>query len=163
MLCEYFRDRYDRLDAGEDPGILLRAHLALCPACREEAARTKAALAAYRNTNYRADDYREDRSGPRSDRIEERVMAAVRILPKPRRVVAFRDWIVSGLVIAVSMALIPFGNDFNSIKAIFGRSFTLPLMLALSLVITLYGAVFIATHMDELAPFVRRHLPAPRA
>ena len=36
------------------------------------------------------------------------------------------------------------------------------IMLALSLVITLYGAVFIATHMDELAPFVRRHLPAPR-
>jgi hypothetical protein len=162
MLCEYFRDRYDRLDAGEEPGVLLRAHLALCPACREEAARSKAALAAYRNALYRRDAHREDFEGPGTDKIEERVMAAVRILPRPRRVVSFRDWIVSGLVIAISMALIPFGNDFNSIKALFGTSFTLPLMLALSLVITLYGAVFIATHMDELAPFVRRHLPAPR-
>jgi hypothetical protein len=160
MLCEYFRDRYDRLDAGEEPGILLRLHFALCPACREEAAASRAALAAYRNAEHGADAYREDRAG--ADRIEERVMAAVRILPRPRRTVSYRDWIVSGLVIAVSMALIPFGDDFNSIKAIFGMSYTLPLMLGLGLVITLYGAVFIATHMEELGPFVRRHLPAPR-
>jgi len=167
MLCEYFRDRYDMLDAGEEPGLLLRLHLALCPACREEAAASREALAAYRDATYRAATlregaYRADRAGPGPDRMEERVMAAVRILPRPKRVVSYRDWIVSCLVIAVSMALIPFGDDFNSIKAIFGRSYTLPLMLALGLVITLYGAVFIATHMDELGPFVRRHLPAPR-
>lgn len=152
MLCEYFRDRYDMLDAGQEPGLLLRLHLALCPACRAEAERSRAALAAYRNA--------EDRAG--ADRIEERVMAAVRILPRPRRAVSYRDWVVSGIVIAVSMALIPFGDDFNSVKAIFGMSYTLPLMLGLGLVITLYGAVFIATHMEELGPFVRRHLPAPR-
>lgn len=163
MLCEYFRDRFDMLDAGEEPGPLLRLHLALCPACRAEAAKSRAALMAYRAATRREDAFRVDRAGSVPDRIEERVMAAVRILPRPKRAVSYRDWIVSGLVIAVSMALIPFGDDFNSIKAIFGMSYTLPLMLALGLVITLYGAVFIATHMEELGPFVRRHQPAPRA
>lgn len=157
MLCEFFRDRYDRLDAGERPGLLLRLHLMSCPSCREEFERSEAAIASYR----RAFGAEASPSGG-SDDLEERIMAAVRLLPPPKRSGGLRNWILVGLVIALSMALIPFGDDFNAIKALFGTSYTLPLMLVLGIVITLYGAVFIGTHMAELEPLVRRYLPAAR-
>jgi hypothetical protein len=88
--------------------------------------------------------------------VEVRVMASVRLMKKPRRELHARDWIVSGCVILGSMALIPYDHNFDLIKEAFGASYALPLSLVLGIAFTLYAAVFIATHMEELAPFAKR-------
>jgi hypothetical protein len=167
MRCESFLDRYDLLDAGEEPGILLRLHLARCPRCQEKVLAVNGALAAYREESA-APGFDEEGGSMREgaffaveedERVDERIMAAVRLLPKPRREANVRDWAIAGGLIVASMALIPFDQSISSIKEIFGTSYALPLSLVLGIALTVYAAVFIATHMDDLEPIVRRHMP----
>ncbi|MBL8967366.1 MAG: hypothetical protein JNG85_10165 [Spirochaetaceae bacterium] len=149
MRCEQFLDRYDRLDAGETPGYPLRRHLAACASCEAKVRRREAALAAYRAGSSDAD-------AAKGNLLDERIMAAVRLTPRPRRAVLVRDWILSGFVIAASMVIIPLGSEFDRAKETFGFRLALPLSLVLGLALTAYMAVFIGSHMDSLLPLLRR-------
>lgn len=154
MRCETFRDRDDLLDAGRRPGFLMRRHLARCASCRALLELEAAALAAYRAPVAALPG------------LEDRIMAAVRLTPRPRRLVRIRDWVVVGLLIAASMALIPLAEEFDWVKELFGLSFALPLSLVLSFVLTAYVAVFIGSHVSELMELLERrlgHAIAPRA
>jgi hypothetical protein len=84
-------------------------------------------------------------------------MAAVRLMPLPHHdYFAARDWVIAGLVMTISVGLIPFGQDFAKIIALFGMGFALPLALVLGTMLTAYGAFFVATHVDEFQAFVAR-------
>lgn len=149
MRCELFLDRHDRLDAGETPGYALRRHLASCASCEAKVRRQAAALAAYRAAS-------PDATDPKASAMDERIMAAVRLTPRPRRAVLVRDWILSGFVIAASMVIIPLGSEFDRAKEAFGSRLAVPLSLVLGLVLTAYMAVFIGCHMDSILPLIRR-------
>lgn len=149
MRCERFLDRYDRLDAGVTPGFALRRHLASCASCEAKVRRQSAALAAYRAGP-------ADEAIPEEEVLDERIMAAVRLTPRPRRAVLVRDWILSGAVIAASMVMIPLGSEFDRAKEAFGSRLAVPLSLVLGLALTAYMAVFIGSHMDSILPLVRR-------
>jgi hypothetical protein len=153
MRCESFLDRFDRLDAGEEPGLLLRLHLSRCPSCRARVEGLDAAIESWRAQEGEALPARE------AEAVEGRVMAAVRLMPRPHRELHARNWILAGLVIVASMAFIPYDRNFLFIKELFGESYTLPLFLVLGLLLTVYGAVFIGTHMEELEPYVKRRMP----
>lgn len=146
MRCETFRNRLALLDAGRGPGLFARAHLSRCAACRAYAELEAAALASYRAPS------------PALPGLEDRIMAAVRLTPRPRRRVSLRDWVGVGLLIAVSTALIPLAEEFDWVKELFGPSYALPLSLVLALVLTAYVAVFIGSHMTELLEFLERRL-----
>ncbi|MGO8695234.1 MAG: hypothetical protein ACLQMF_16350 [Rectinemataceae bacterium] len=91
--------------------------------------------------------------------FDDRVMAIVRLLPEPQHeFFTVRDWIIAGFVILLSMALMPLGQDFERLLAVFGTSFALPLALVLGLGITIYGVLFVGTHIDEAMDFVRRRI-----
>ncbi len=154
MRCESFLDRYDRLDADEEPGVLLRLHLAACPECRAKVALLKEASA-----SYLAAVSASDSAGPIGDLVEDRIMVAVRLLPKPKRELHARDWAVSGFVLVASVAIIPFDPNFSLIKELFGTSYSLSLALVLASTLTVFGGVFIATHIDELEPILKRYMP----
>jgi predicted anti-sigma-YlaC factor YlaD len=149
MRCDTFLDRWDALDVGEEPDLRMKFHLATCGECRLSAPRVAAAIEAYRT------EAPADEAGELAD---ERIMTAVRLLPKPKRELRARDWAISGLVIVASMMIIPFDQNSSVIKDFFGASYALPLFLVLGIALAGFGAVFIGTHMDELEPFVRRHL-----
>jgi anti-sigma factor RsiW len=150
MRCDSFLDRWDMLDAGEEPGFFLKLHLAGCPECRARVEALDRTLAAYRAARPCEKD------AAAAEAVEERVMAAVNLMPRPHRELRARDWAVAGFAIMLSMAMIPFDRNFSVIKELFGTSYALPLSLVLGLVMAGYGAVFIGTHMDELGPLVRR-------
>lgn len=153
MRCSTFLDRYDELDAGEEAGFFLRLHLAACPECRRKVGRLEEAVAAWME----ADD-----ASPRSleggEVVDLRIMSAIRLLPRPRKELHARNWAVSGAVFLLSMVLIPFSKDFRFLRQVFGEGYSLPLFLVLGLGLALFGVVFIGTHMEELEPYVRRHL-----
>jgi len=158
MRCDEFLDRYDRLDSGEEPGLFLRLHLATCPACRARVAEGEAVRESIRVAAAKPVD------ATLEEAIEARIMTAVRLMPAPRRALHARDWVISGLVIFASLALVPFDANYGILRDLFGEGFTMPLCLVLGLVLTIYGAVFIGTHMTELEPYVKRHLGRePRA
>ena len=158
MRCDEFLDRYDRLDSGEEAGLLLRLHLATCPECRALVAEHEASLEAIRAAATLPVDATIEEA------IEARIMAAVHLLPAPRRELHARDWAISGFVIFASLALVPIDANYGILRDLFGEGSTMSLYLVLGLVLTIYGAVFIGTHMTELEPFVKRHLGRePRA
>lgn len=153
MRCSTFLDRYDLLDSGEEPGFLLRSHMAFCPECRRQVSLLADGMHAWIEA-----DAKDPQSRIHGNLVDQRVMAAISLLPRPRKELHARNWAVSGTVLLLSMVLIPFSKDFQFLREVFGEGYSLPLFLVLGIVLTLFGLVFIATHIEELEPYVRRHL-----
>lgn len=148
MRCEAFLDRWDRLDAGEALPATLRRHLADCPSCALLLEREAAALAEARAA--------AELLPARPALLDERIMAAVRLTPHPRREMAMGSWLLSGSLLVLATALIPLGMDIDWIKGSLGRGWELPLALVLGTGFAAYGALFIVSHLEELLPLVKR-------
>jgi hypothetical protein len=148
MRCETFLRRLDELDSGRGMGLAMALHAARCPSCAARAASLAAALEAYRS-----DDGAEDERGLV---VEERVMAAVRLLPPPRQDFAIRDWVSAGVVIAASTLLLPIGESSGFLRTFFGPGYSLSFAIVLGISLTIYTAFFIATHMDELQIYLEK-------
>jgi hypothetical protein len=65
--------------------------------------------------------------------------------------ISLRRWVVSGFVLLLSLATVIFGLDFDRVAASYGSSYLLPVGITIGVVITGYGAMFIGSHLKELA------------
>ncbi len=143
MKCEVFEERYDRAEEGAKLSPSLALHLARCPRCAARVELRRRALELYR------------RPGPEPD-IASRVLALLPFLPRPRRSVSLRDWILTGLVLASSVVLVPAQKVFSLVITEYGNRWMLPFVLVFGLAVSVFGALFIGTHMDELSGLVGR-------
>jgi hypothetical protein len=151
--------RLDELDAGEEPGLTLRMHLASCRSCAEAAERMNEAQRAYREDIGCVDDAR----GSDADRLlEERIMATIRLTPPPRQDFAIRDWLFPGAVILLSMCLLPLGSNIGFLEPLFGSGYALSLSLVLGVAFTAYCTFFIASHLGELQSYLQKRGLLPR-
>ena len=64
---------------------------------------------------------------------------------------SFRSWVIIGLIILLSLATSFFGTDFIKAASNLESSFMLPLGITVGIVLTGYGAFFIASHLKELS------------
>ncbi|MDL2228792.1 peptidoglycan-binding protein [Treponema sp. OttesenSCG-928-L16] len=64
--------------------------------------------------------------------------------------VPFRSWIITGVVIVASLLSALFGINSRHLADFFGTSFILPLGLTIGCIISIYGILFIGTHLEEL-------------
>jgi hypothetical protein len=144
----------DELDAGQPYGLALRMHLSRCATCAAAARLMEAALR----------DYRQDLPGEEASRVEDRVMAAVRLMAPPQQDFALRDWLFPGAILAISMVVLPFfGKDLGFLESLLGPSYELSIFLVLGVAFTAYSALFIATHLSELQSFLeKRGVMLPR-
>jgi len=62
-----------------------------------------------------------------------------------------RGWIITGLVILVSMVTAFLGLDFQKLANEYGMSFMLPMGITIGIVLTTYGALFIGSHLKEFS------------
>ncbi|MDR2258639.1 MAG: peptidoglycan-binding protein [Treponema sp.] len=65
--------------------------------------------------------------------------------------VSFRGWVITGLVMLLSLSTSFFGLDFGRLAATEGMSFLLPVGITIGAVLTCYGALFIGSHLKELS------------
>lgn len=61
-----------------------------------------------------------------------------------------KGWVITGLVIFISLATAYFGFDGRSLIAEAGASFLLPMGITIGSVLTVYSVIFIGTHLKEL-------------
>jgi hypothetical protein len=61
-----------------------------------------------------------------------------------------RGWIITGLIIVLSLTTVFFGLDFQKLANETGMSFLLPIGITIGIVLTSYGAFFIGSHLKEL-------------
>ena len=70
---------------------------------------------------------------------------------------SFRSWVIIGFIILISLATSFFGIDI--IQVAFGRdsSYLIPLGITVGMVLTGYGAFFIASNLEELREHFKIH------
>jgi hypothetical protein len=80
-------------------------------------------------------------------------METVEELPDTRNSceVSFRGWVITGLIVLVSLATSLFGTDFVRTIPDFALAFLLPVGITIGIIVTVYGALFIGSHLEELS------------
>lgn len=143
MKCETFEELYDRAEEGALLSPALALHLARCPRCSARVELRRRALELYRIP------------GPEPD-LASRVLAVLPFLPRPHRTVSLRNWVLSGLALSASVVLVPAQRVFSLVIEEYGNRWMLPFVLVFGLSLSVFGALFIGTHMDELSGLVGR-------
>jgi len=62
-----------------------------------------------------------------------------------------RGWVIAGVVLVVSLVSAFFGFDFRRLASESGMSFMLPMGITIGLILTVYCALFIGSHLKELS------------
>jgi hypothetical protein len=118
-------------------------HTLVCPDCAQEIERYQVC----RDILY------EDFLSP-PDGLEDSIMAKIETEENYAAAPAglsTRGWVIAGLIILISLATAYFGLDFKRITAETGISFLIPVGITIGSVLTVYGAIFIGTHLKELS------------
>jgi hypothetical protein len=163
---------YEYESEGKSPSLLtsleIAVHLIFCPYCTDEIARYEAAIEQMRTGFFPPSP---GLAGPIMERIyaESFVLSSEfsDIVPELPDVpadnpdeligVSFRGWVITGFIVLVSLATAFFSIDFERMVASQGSSFLLPVGLTIGVVISVYGALFIGSHLKELSSRFRLH------
>jgi hypothetical protein len=62
-------------------------------------------------------------------------------------------WFYSGVILFASIMLVSYSESFISLRKHLGSSLEIPLNIVLGLIITVYAASYIATHLEALKKF----------
>jgi len=65
--------------------------------------------------------------------------------------ISLRNWVLVGLLILFSLIASPLGSDFEKMVRLLGSSLLLPVALTSGVVVSLYGALFIGSHLEEFS------------
>lgn len=144
MKCETFEERYDRRAGGATLTPSLALHLARCPRCSARVQMRERALELYRLPGAEG----------RIDLLD-RVMSVLPFLPRPHRAVSLRNWILTGLLLAGSIVIVPAQGVFSGVIDAYGPQWMVPFVLVFGFSMAIFGALFIRTHMDELTALLR--------
>ncbi|MDR3193540.1 MAG: peptidoglycan-binding protein [Treponema sp.] len=126
--------------------LRLRLHGFFCPQCAQEIERFELSRDILRNDFF-----------PSAPSFEEPVMRQIRddeSVPPVWKIemgITFSGWVVTGIVLLISLASVFFGTDFVKTVNFEGNSFLLPMGITIGAVLSCYGALFIGSHLEQLA------------
>jgi hypothetical protein len=150
MKCERVMEKM--LESGEDLPLglhlMINAHLLFCPRCAGE-------LRLFRE----ARELMKKGFLPPSPDFTEPLMALIEgeTVEEAGESGGFfqgfstKGWVVTGIIILVSLSTSFFGMDFIQVASSQGNSFLLPVGITIGAVLTCYGVLFIGSHLKELS------------
>ncbi|MFP3042562.1 peptidoglycan-binding protein [Treponema primitia] len=99
---------------------------------------------------------------PPAPGLEDRIMQSIALEELDEEYpeiagVSFRSWVVTGLVILVSLSTSFLGMDFIKVADNWGSSFLLPIGITVGAIVSAYGALFIGSHLKELSDRFNLH------
>jgi hypothetical protein len=84
------------------------------------------------------------------ERINEDTVEMLYEEQNPAYEVSFRGWVITGLVVLISLTVSFFGMDSVRMIPDDASSFLLPIGITIGVIVTVYGALFIGSHLKEL-------------
>jgi hypothetical protein len=155
MNCEEVMNTAYEFEGNEPPSFFTRLriqlHLLHCSHCAGEIARLETVRLLMRDSFFP--------SAPEG--LEERIMRSIGLEePEPYHEIAgvsFRHWVVTGLIILVSLSTSFLGMEFSKVADHWGSSFLLPIGITIGVVVSAYGALFIGSHLKELSARFNLH------
>jgi hypothetical protein len=164
MNCRDVMDRIYEFEGNKFPPLFtqlrVQLHLFHCARCAGELEKLESARRLMKDSFF-----------PPAPELEERIMRSI-TLEKPEAYyeefpqiafrengagVSFRSWVVTGLIILISLSTSFLGMDFIKVTAHWGSSFLLPIGLTIGGVVSAYGALFIGSHLKELSDRFNLH------
>jgi hypothetical protein len=97
---------------------------------------------------------------PQSPCLEDSIMAKINAEEEDYEIqqshsipggIPTRGWVIAGIILLISLVSAYFGLDFKSLATESGMSFLLPIGITIGIIITIYGALFIGSHLKELS------------
>ncbi|MBP7585981.1 MAG: hypothetical protein KBA61_18195 [Spirochaetes bacterium] len=144
MRCDTFIQRYTALDNLEKPGPMMRLHALRCDRCRAEASRMDGAARLVRTME--PDLLRDD--------LTTRIMAGIRFSGTVYgRKVSIFNWVSAEILLLAALVLVQFSEPRIWLVNQLGRGFEMALSVSLGVLITLFSALLVGTHMKELNGF----------
>lgn len=141
MKCENFKNKYIELDNKDHHIFRLIPHFVFCKSCREFVRQYEMSLILLID-NYPFQLKRD---------ISKSVMLKVnKIAIATEREVFYTKWLVVGALIFFSRLAITYSDSHIWLSKNFGESLGIPLNIVMGISITIYAAVFIISHLDDL-------------
>ena len=137
MNCEYYINLY--LKHGRMP-FLTKLHTLHCEKCKDEISEFEKKLSSC--ANIMPYDMETDMSEP--------IMESISLmLPHNHPSVSPTKWIISGIIFAGSIFIMPFNNSMLWISDNFGKDFDIPMTIVMGCGISIYIAFFAASHLKQ--------------
>ena len=155
MNCSKILDMFYESDRSDTPllnQILISIHTFFCPSCAEKINRYNAA-SAFMKEDFLPEILPESRSFLE---IENKIMSEIDLEEQPEKNYSAqgfstRSWVISGLILLISLVTAFFGLDFKNLASASGMSFMLPMGITIGIILSIYGALFIGSHLKELS------------
>jgi hypothetical protein len=124
--------------------VTIFMHLLFCSSCAGEARKL-----------YLAEETLRTQFFPISPDVEDAVMRQIENVADEVEDAeydsSFYGWVVTGIVVLLSLSSVFFGMNFKQVAVSQGLSFIIPISVTIGVVLTTYGAVFIGSHLKELS------------
>ncbi|OHD66768.1 MAG: hypothetical protein A2176_11105 [Spirochaetes bacterium RBG_13_51_14] len=144
MNCNTIHKRFLEMDNRSRIPLSVRIHMLFCSRCRHDIALLNSMLETLKYDS----PFVMDRD------MSEKIMIEVFQSPvNYEHHISGLKWSVVGLIIVVSMFLIPFSNTFGWLRQYFGRGLELPVSIVLGLLLSIYSLAGIFSNLEELKKF----------
>jgi hypothetical protein len=145
MNCETTQKRFLEMDNRSIIPVSVQFHMLFCSKCRRDIAYLNSQFASLRDEA----PFSMDR-----DRCEEIMRTVFSSGVRYDQHVSGFQWSAVGLVILVSLFVIPLSNSFGWLRNFFGPGLEIPLSIVLGLVFTAYALAGIFSNLEVLKKFV---------
>lgn len=149
MKCNEAMQIFLQMDNRDSLPFLVRAHMWRCRKCKEEIdALQQSYISLLDAAPY---ELSRDLSGPIFDKIANQC-------PSYRREMSYARWLVAGFILIASRFAVTFSDTLVELQGYYGGRLDIPLNIVLGLVMSIYAALFIGTHIEELKKLVRLYV-----
>jgi len=145
MKCKKIIDRFLEQDVYETIPLSIRLHIFLCPKCKKEIFQLKSKF------NSLGDSSSFVMEHDMSDVILNKI---IKLEVEFEQNISSFKWLSTGSIIITGTCLIPFSSSFSWMNNHFGANLEIPLSIVMGLAVSIYAAIFIATHMNEIKKLV---------
>lgn len=139
MKCDKVIKSFLNQDDSRYPSLLIRSHMLVCTKCREEIRMmSNVFLKASVVSLY---------AMPKdlSDLVMRRIRLSETAYAKD---ISSTKWLFTGVIIFASIFMVSYSESFIWLRRHFGSELEVPLNMVLGLIITVYSASFVGTHLD---------------